>query len=94
MAVIKQTEFNSIEFAGADGTGTIITETTETAMIELSEGDLDTISGGASHGSDAGFSRRRTSMTGENFAGPDGAGSSFGLKREDVDSSSQDFMAD
>jgi hypothetical protein len=91
MTVIKQTEFNSIEFTGVNGTGTIVTET---AITELSEGDLDAVSGGASHGSDAGFSRHRTSMTGENFAGPDGAGSSFGLKREDVDSSSQDFMAD
>jgi hypothetical protein len=94
MTVIKQTEFNSIEFTGVNGTGTIVTETTETSITELSEGDLDAVSGGASHGSDAGFSRHRTSMTGENFAGPDGAGSSFGLKREDVDSSSQDFMAD
>jgi hypothetical protein len=92
MTTSKQTEVNAIDFAGPNGAGTIITETS--AMTELSESDLDAVSGGASHGSDAGFSRHRTAMTGENFAGPDGAGSSFGLKREDVDSSSQDFMAD
>jgi hypothetical protein len=92
MTTIKQTELNAIEFAGPNGAGTIATETS--AMTELSESDLDGVSGGASHGSSADFDRHRVAMSGKNFAGPDGAGSSFDLKTEDTSSGSTDFMSE
>jgi hypothetical protein len=87
----KQTEVKAIEFAGPDGAGTIVTEV---AMTELSEADLDGVSGGASRSSDANFDRHRVAMSGKNFAGPDGAGSSFDLKTEDTSSGSTDFLSE
>jgi hypothetical protein len=91
MTTSKQTEVNTIEFAGPDGAGTIVTET---AITELSESDLDGVSGGASRSSDANFDRHRVAMSGKNFAGPDGAGSSFDLKTEDTSSGSSDFLSE
>jgi hypothetical protein len=86
-----QTEANTIEFAGPDGASTIVTEM---AMTELSESDLDGVSGGAARSSDANFDRQRVAMSGKNFAGPDGAGSSFDLKTEDTNSGSSDFLSE
>jgi hypothetical protein len=44
--------------------------------------------------SNANFDRRRVAMSGSSFAGPEGAGSSFSMKAEEISSSSSDFMSD
>jgi hypothetical protein len=94
MATVKQTEFSAIEYATAEGTGAIVTENSDMAIVEISDEDLDIVNGGATRASNADFSRHRTAMSGKTFAGPDGAGSSFDMKTEDVSSSSSDFMTD
>jgi bacteriocin-like protein len=94
MATFKQTEINAIEYVGANGAGTIVGMTAESEMLEISDDELEAISGGAMHASTANFDRHRVAMSGQNFAGPDGAGSSFSMKEEDVHSSSSDFMSD
>jgi hypothetical protein len=94
MATVKQTEFSAIEYATADGTGAIVTESSDMAIVELSEEDLDLANGGATRASNTDYSRHRTAMSGKTFAGPDGAGSSFDMKTEDISSSSSDFMTD
>jgi hypothetical protein len=94
MATVKQTGFSAIEYATADGTGAIVTENSDMAIVEISDEDLDVVNGGATRASNADYSRHRTAMSGKTIAGPDGASSSFDMKTEDISSSSSDFMTD
>jgi hypothetical protein len=92
MATLQQTEVNAIEYVGANGAGTIVTA--ESEMLEISDDELEAVNGGAMRVSNANFDRHRVAMSGSSFAGPEGAGSSFSMKEEDVHSSSSDFMSD
>jgi hypothetical protein len=94
MATVKQTGFSAIEYATADGTGAIVTENSDMAIVELFDEDLDAVNGGATRASNADYSKHKTAMSGKTFAGPDGSGSSFDMKTEDISSSSSDFMTD
>jgi hypothetical protein len=92
MTTFQQTEINTIEYAGVNGTGTIVTA--ESEMLEIADNDLEDVNGGAMRASNSNFDRRRVAMSGSSFAGPEGAGSSFNFKSEDVSSSNSDFMSD
>ncbi len=94
MTTFKQTDVNAIEYVGANGAGTIVSMTAESEMLEISDDELEAVNGGAMRVSNANFDRHRLSMSGSSFAGPEGAGSSFSMKEEDVHSSSSDFMSD
>ncbi|MBD2329100.1 CTB family bacteriocin [Alkalinema sp. FACHB-956] len=94
MTTIQQTEISTIEYVGANGAGFSIVESSDSGIVELEDDELDTAGGGAMRFSNANFNRSRTAMSGTTFAGPDGAGSTFDLKTEDISSSSTDFMMD
>jgi tetratricopeptide (TPR) repeat protein len=65
-------------------------------IIELSDHELENIGSERMHrhASNANFERHRVSMSGVSFTGPEGAGSSFSLKEEDISASSLEFMSD
>jgi hypothetical protein len=94
MATFKQTELNTLEAIGENGAGTIVTVNSESEIMEMSDDEMDEVNGGAMRSSNANFDRKRTAMSGSSFAGPEGAGSSFNFKQEEVHSSNQDFMSD
>jgi hypothetical protein len=57
-------------------------------LAEMNTEELDATAGGAHQSSGSNFDRIRTEMSGSSFAGPNGAGSEFSFKQEQVHSSS------
>lgn len=66
----------------------------ESVAIELSETELDSVAGGAHQASGATYNKHQLAMSGKTFAGPEGAGSSFDIKEQDVHSSSFEMQDD
>jgi hypothetical protein len=68
--------------------------TGESVAIELSEEQLDTVAGGAHQASGSNYNKHKLAMSGKTFAGPEGSGSSFEMKEEDIQSSSFEMQDD
>lgn len=88
------TEFNSNKLA-AQSSELSAVELPNSAAIELSEDDLDSVSGGFSidFGSASDFFQRNVTMGQQTFAGPNGAGTTNLLSIEEIASSAQQFMS-
>ena len=90
---VKLTEFNTASVTDENGAIDVF-RSDSSLIIDLDSAELDNVNGCGGHQAVNHCNRRRAETKSSTFAGPEGAGSTFSHKEEEISAGASDFSWD